>query len=191
MILRNGIRSTVRAKGRTALFTALILLVCLSLTLGVGMWAYCSGQLALLDENYLSIALVEYMGADYPDADAADDYARAALEGLDGGAIAAIPGVELWEEQDSTLAFVECFERLGGAAFPDYAVIEFIQFTEFKQNGNQGYAAVTNDILYARELDSTTAMIVETNGFDFVPEKGRRYTLHGRFTVNNSTNRKF
>ncbi|MBR4991511.1 MAG: hypothetical protein IKY86_00810, partial [Clostridia bacterium] len=191
MILRNGIRSTVRAKGRTALFTALILLTSLSLTLGVGMWAYCSSQLALLDENYLSIALVEYMGANYPDADAADDYARAALEGLDGEAIAAIPGVELWEEQDSTLAFVECFERLGGAAFPDYAVIEFIQFTEFKQNGNQGYAAVTNDILYARELDSTTAMIVETNGFDFVPEKGRRYTLHGRFTVNNSTNRCF
>ena len=191
MILRNGIRSTIRAKGRTALFTALILLVCLALTLGVGMWAYCSGQLALLDENYRSIALVEYMGADYPDENAADDYARAALDTLDDAAISAIPGIELWERQDSTLAYIEGFERMGDTAYPDYAVIEFIQFTEFKQNSNEGYAAVTNDILYARELDGTKAMIIETNGFDFVPEKGRRYTLHGRFTVTNSTNRCF
>ena len=170
MILRNGIHSTIRAKGRTALFTALILLVCLSLTLGMGMWAYCSGQLALLDENYISIALVEHMGANYPDEDTADDYARAALEALDDEAIAAIPGVELWERHDSTLAYVEGFERLGDTAYPDYAVIEFIQFTEFKQNANEGYAAVTNNILYARELEGTTAMIIETNGFDFVPE---------------------
>lgn len=191
MILRNGIHSTIRAKGRTALFTALILLVCLSLTLGMGMWAYCSGQLALLDENYISIALVEHMGANYPDEDTADDYARAALEALDDEAIAAIPGVELWERHDSTLAYVEGFERLGDTAYPDYAVIEFIQFTEFKQNANEGYAAVTNNILYARELEGTTAMIIETNGFDFVPEKGRRYTLHGRFTITNSTNRCF
>ncbi|MBR5536368.1 MAG: hypothetical protein IKU58_00525 [Clostridia bacterium] len=191
MILRNGILSTVRARTRTILFTALLLLMCLSFTLGLGMWAYCGNQLASLDENYVSIALVEYMGADYPDENAADVYARAAAAALDNAALAAIPGVKLWERQDSTLAHVEGFERMGNAAYPDYAVIEFIQFTEFKQNDNQGYAAVTNDILYARELEGTTAMIVETNGFDFVPEKGRRYTLHGRFTVTNSTNRCF
>ena len=89
MILRNGILSTLRGRWRTALFTALILLMALSLTLGAGMWAYCSAQLKALDENYTSIALMEYMGADYPDENAADAFARAAAAETDSSAIAA------------------------------------------------------------------------------------------------------
>lgn len=304
MILRNGILSTLRAKGRAALFTALILLMCLSLTLGAGMWAYCSAQLAQLDENYTSIALVEYMGADYPDENASDSYARTASVEIDHAAMAAVPGVELWEAKDSSLAYIEGYERLGDTAYSDRAVIEFIQFTEMwtggtvslpaeeltfpyvaidystmtakigtadfdsgwvecyfpsengysrtdpesresrdysdaelplphirlTQNGSvvyvdaqrrinlssrgqgaytlydynsltgfyegygqvmQGYTAITNEIIYARDVDGTKAMIIDTNGHDFTPEKGRRYILHGQFTTSNSAHLRF
>ena len=51
MIARNGISTTLRARGRTALFTALILLLTLTLALGLGMWAYCSGTLAEMEET--------------------------------------------------------------------------------------------------------------------------------------------
>ena len=71
MILRNGIRSTLRARGRTGLFTVLLFVLTLTLTLGLGMWNYCAGTLADMDENYTSIALVEYMGEDYPEENAA------------------------------------------------------------------------------------------------------------------------
>lgn len=46
MILRNGVRSTLRARGRTVLFTLLIWLLTVSLALGLGMWAYCAQALA-------------------------------------------------------------------------------------------------------------------------------------------------
>ncbi len=310
MILRNGILSTLRAKGRTALFTALILLMCLSLTLGAGMWAYCSAQLRELDASYTSIALVEYMGADYPNEHASDDFAREAEAQMDYAAIAAIEGVELWEKKDSSLAYIDGFQRQGETAFSDHAVMEFIQFTElwgkgmvsltedelpegylafnyayeeagirttaklrtpeletdfvsfFNYNGSyyfyidpatgnrveysqnelpgtyiahkgnffeyvdgdakslvlssdvefsdgsltydsytdtyeyfgdvlQGYTAITNQIIYARDLEGTKAMIIDVGESGFVPERGRRYVLHGQFVESASSNLRF
>ena len=49
MIIRNGIRSTLRARGRTILFTLLILLLTVALALGLGLWAYCAQTLAAMD----------------------------------------------------------------------------------------------------------------------------------------------
>ena len=72
MPIRNGLLSTLRARGRTALFALLILVLTVALSLGLGMWAYCSALLARMEEQYTSVALVEYMGEDYPDADAAE-----------------------------------------------------------------------------------------------------------------------
>ena len=303
MIIRNGILSTLRAKGRAALFTALILLMCLSLTLGAGMWAYCSAQLAQLNENYTSIALVEYMGGDYPDENASDSFARAAADAIDHEAIAAIPGVELWERKDSTLAYIEGYERLGDTAYSENAIFEFTQFAELWGKGMvslseeelpesffamdnsswqgrlrtedfdtgyipvfathagrlfqrdpatgevvyltdidgelpdeyirdtdfsleyvnkdnkvvipyteipityyynsysdsyeyygdylQGYTAITNQTLYARDVEGFKAIIIDPNGHDFVPEKGRRYTIHGQFVTSNSAHLRF
>lgn len=114
MILRNGIRSNLRARGRTILFTLLILAVTLSLSLGLGMWGYCGQMLRQCDENYTSIALVEYMGAEYPEEDTADPYARDAFGALDRAAISSVEGVELWETTDSTLASLEGYTRAQG-----------------------------------------------------------------------------
>lgn len=114
MILRNGIRSNLRAKGRTILFALLIFAVTVSLALGLGMWGYCGQMLQRCDQNYTSIALVEYMGAEYPEEDAADDYARDAFEALDDAAISSVDGVERWERTDSTLASLEGYSRTYG-----------------------------------------------------------------------------
>ena len=124
MIIRNGVRSTLRARGRTVLFTLLILLLTVALALGLGMWAYCAQTLAAMDESYTSVALVEYMGEDYPETDTADEYARQAAQALDGAAVAAIDGVELWEESDQALAALAGYQRdLGAIPYKDYAVV--------------------------------------------------------------------
>ena len=106
MSVRNGLFSTLRAKGRTALFTLLILMLTVALALGLGMWAYSGTLLTRMEEQYTSVALVEYMGEDYPDKDAADSAARAALELLDNEAMSAVDGVELWEQTKNTLVSV-------------------------------------------------------------------------------------
>lgn len=114
MILRNGIHSTLRARGRTGLFTALLFVLTLMLTLGLGMWNYCAGTLADMDENYTSIALVEYMGEDYPEENAADENARTAACELEGEDISALTGVTRWETTDRTLASLTGYTRLMG-----------------------------------------------------------------------------
>lgn len=131
MIARNGIRSTLRARGRTVLFTLLILALTLVLTLGLGLWAYSVQVLQQCDETYTSIALVEYLGEDYPDTDAADQSAREAAAQLDGEAIAAIDGIQLWEPADQTLAWTEGYTRIQDAApYGDYAVLDCFQLIE-------------------------------------------------------------
>lgn len=114
MILRNGIRSTLRARGRTGLFTVLLFVLTLTLTLGLGMWNYCAGTLADMDENYTSIALVEYMGEDYPEENAADENARTAACELEEVDISSLTGVTRWETTDRTLASLTGYTRLMG-----------------------------------------------------------------------------
>ena len=124
MIARNGIRSTVRARGRTALFACLIFVLTVTLTLGGGLWAYCAAALEALDGQYTSIALVEYMGEDYPAVNQADEGAREAAQTLSDADIAAIAGVERWERDDCTLARVEGYARSGlEAPYGEYGVI--------------------------------------------------------------------
>ena len=111
MIIRNGVNSTLRARGRAALFFALILLLTLALSLGLGMWSYCSRALGVLDESYTSIAVLEYMGEDYPDANVADEYARQANQALDKDTVATVDGVELWEPADQALVSLMGYRR--------------------------------------------------------------------------------
>lgn len=129
MMIRNGILSTVRAKGKTALFTMLIFILTLSLALGMGLWSYCAQTLTTMDEAYTSIALVEYMGQDYPDSHAADTSARGALEQL--GDMSQIPGVELWETTQTGMALSQGYQRPAGTIpYEDKAVFTVFQITQ-------------------------------------------------------------
>ena len=124
MILRNGINSTLRARGRSALFAVLILVLTVALTLGIGTWAYSSQLLHQMDKSYTSIAVVEYKGTDYPNVDAADVYAREAAATLERDVIQNIEGVQLWEPTDRTLATVNGYTRLtGDVPYEDYGVL--------------------------------------------------------------------
>lgn len=114
MIARNGIRSTFRARGRAALFLALICILTWTLTLGLGMWAYCRGTLADMDATYTSVALLEYLGKDYPDESAADEHARRAAAMMSDDAIRAVEGVERWERNDRALAALDGYQRSAG-----------------------------------------------------------------------------
>ena len=51
VIIRNGVLSSLRARGRAVLFALLIFGVTVSLSLGLGMWAYCAQMLQRCDEN--------------------------------------------------------------------------------------------------------------------------------------------
>lgn len=117
MPVRYGLKTTLRARGRSILFALLIFVLTLVLALGAGMWGACSRLLARMDETYTCIALMEaYQGEDYPDPNAADEAAReafAALPEISGG-IAALPGVQLWEPADEGAVMLEGYGRSQG-----------------------------------------------------------------------------
>ena len=111
MIIRNGILNTVRARGKTVLFTLLIFILTLSLSFGLGLWSYCAQTLQVMDETYTSIAVVEYMGEEYPEEYVADDAARQALDQLPD--YSQVPGVELWETTRWGTALSDGYQRRG------------------------------------------------------------------------------
>ncbi len=115
MIIRNGIKSALRSRGRAALFMLLIFALTLTFTLGVGMWANCAEMQAACDETYTSIATLEYMGSDYPNSDTADSFTREIAAELDHDALMAVDGVQLWEPEDRSLAYVEGYTRRSNA----------------------------------------------------------------------------
>lgn len=122
MIIRNGILNTVRAKGKTVLFTLLIFILTLSLSFGMGLWSYCAQTLQVMDETYTSIAVVEYMGEQYPQEYVADDAARQAMEQLED--YSQISGVELWETTSWGTALSEGYQRNGSTIpYEDQVVV--------------------------------------------------------------------
>ena len=153
MTARNGIRSTLRAKGRSALFAILILTLTMSLTLGLGMYAYSISSLHILDQNYTSIALVEYMGSAYPDQDTADPYAREASQILEDKRIDSIDGVVSWAKTDVTLAELQGYHRdKGTIPYEDRAVLTVTGFAPLTQTG---YHIVRSDQLRCVGIQKT------------------------------------
>ena len=129
MVIRNGILSTVRSRGRTILFALLIFLLTLSLSLGLGLWSYCAQTLAAMDATYTSIALVEYKGENYPDQYAADETARMAFAQL--GDYSQVPGVELWEPTQRGFVVTEGYLRPDGTIpYKDQVVLTVVQATQ-------------------------------------------------------------
>lgn len=129
MVIRNGILSTVRARGRTVLFSLLILLLTLSLSLGMALWSYCAQTLEAMNQAYTSIALVEHMGENYPDPYAADDTARQSLAQL--GDYSQVPGVTLWETTDWGVALSEGYQRPDGTIpYENQVVLAVFQITQ-------------------------------------------------------------
>ena len=96
MFVRNGIKSNLRERGRTALFSLLILFLTVTMILSLSVLLYCNAVMDACDEAYRSIALVEYMGSEYPSEDVPDEDARAAAQALTDDMVLSLPGVTAW-----------------------------------------------------------------------------------------------
>lgn len=198
MIIRNGINSNLRARGRTALFTLLIFFLTLVLMLGLGVRLYCTGAIASADESFRSIAVVEYMGAEYPYADEPDEFARSAFSSVDDKAVLSIKGVKGWSRTDTSLVYADGYVR-SGAALPYKSTVIFEVFDiKPSQDGTRGrlaanseaetynfeqapilYSGTVNRTLYAYENRGAMMVTIDPGETDFTAEKGQKYILHG------------
>ena len=196
MIVRNGIRSNLRSRGRTALFAGMILVLTLVMILALGVRLYCDSALSECDRVYRSIALVEYMGTEYPSIDEPDPAARAAAESIDDVALRAVDGVNAWYRDCHTLSRVEGFQRLGNdMPYKDRGVIVVTHLApkyDTSYDLNYGialptsgrvmfYTGIISQSLYSYSgKDNIFVSILP----DYIPDEvdpGESYVLHGRF----------
>ena len=205
MFIRNGINSILRERGRTALFSLLIMLLTVTLILSISVLLYCNAVMDACDQAYRSIALVEYMGAEYPNEDEPDAAARAASAALTDEQILAVPGVTAWTRGNSSFATTEGFERRNGTMpYGNRAVIvvsrvsePLIQWAKLDRNNQpiveEGsityYTCLLKTILYARNTKENIYIDIMTGNSGFVPETGKSYVLNGSFLDISSTTR--
>ena len=125
MIIRNAVKSNIRARGRSLLFFALIFLLTLAIILSFGVRLYCSNILEQCDTQYHSIALVDYMGADYPAADVVDEAARNAAKDVAAMDLSSVEGVKRWTPYSSWMGYLDSYERKNSSSvYSSMAVLE-------------------------------------------------------------------
>ena len=111
MLIRNSLLSLVRSKGKTVLFSLLIIALTLMLSLGVCVWASIQQFLDEADDFYTTIGLVEYFGSDYPQDTYTDNAMVEDLASLDLSGIENDPATLLWESPARYYGYIEGFWR--------------------------------------------------------------------------------
>lgn len=198
MFVRNGIMSVLRERGRTALFSLLIVFLTVMMILSLSVLLYCNAVTDTCDRTYRSIALVEYMGSEYPSEEVPDAAARAAAEALSDEDILSVEGVTAWTRGSTAFASAEGYERrFGNMPYGYRAVIVInrvsdphVQWYAFDENNNpvesEGsfiyYTCTLKNIVYSRQGKEETHIDLLPGSSGFVPEAGKYYILNGSFT---------
>ncbi len=183
MYIRNGIKSNLRAKGRTALFSFLILLLTFALVLALGVVLYCEGAITACDRIYRSVARIEYMGAEYPNPDEPDSFAREAALAIDDSALESIKGVKYWDRDTRMMSYVEGYHRRGmDMPYRNRGVIIVTSLTPMYGKANtEYYTAILSKSVYTYEGKDNIFVDLLTEESGFVPRQDKSYVLHGSF----------
>ena len=197
MFVRNGIKSNLRERGRSALFSLLIVFLTLTMILSLSVLQYCAAVMEACDEAYRSIALIEYMGLEYPDEDEPDAAAHAAAEALTDEAVLSVPGVTAWTRGSTAFAYAEGYvRRYGSKPYGSRAVIvaslvsdPVYQWPDYDVNGQPivgeetvvYYTCLLTRALYSQTGKENIYIDLLSNDSGFAPERGRSYVLNGSF----------
>lgn len=183
MYIRNGIKSNLRAKGRTALFSFLILLLTFAVILALGVLVYCRSAISACDRIYRSVARVEYMGAEYPDADEPDSFAREAAAAIDDTALESIKGVKYWCRDNRVMSYVDGYKRRGmDMPYRNRGVIVLSGFIPMYGKADVDYYTATlSKSFYSYEGKEGVYVNLLMDGLDFVPQAQKAYVFHGTF----------
>ncbi|MCQ2554951.1 MAG: hypothetical protein MJ171_04785 [Clostridia bacterium] len=205
MFLRNGLKTTLRAKGRTFLFICLITVLTLSMILGAGINLYCDNAVKESNTYYKSIGVLEYMGSEYPSDTYMDSYARKAESLIPFDEIKKLDGVLDYSPNTRTLTYLPGYTRKdNNLPYKESAVLVVTHIAPLyvlrdfpcepdtpgaKYAGDMGYVvekevfshytAVISETLYS--YDSKDGIII-----NFIPPDDMEFSYTDRFLVHGS-----
>lgn len=180
MILRNSKNSILRMPLKTALFTLLIVAVTAFLYLGVNTWASSIRMLRDCDENYTTIASIEYLGEHYPNESIYDAAMLRDVDGIDFSALQNDPRVLRWQPVDCSIGLLDGF--ISHTSSVPYLYSNVLVITEARQYQQEGvYYAKAVDCLYSYRPDiEGKHFFLYTDGYDFQPDPSAFYVIHGQ-----------
>ena len=197
--LRNGVKSTLRARKRSVLFMVLMILLTLVLTVGAGFYITADQLVKEANDIFISSVKIEYLGESYPSRTVYDSYVRKAAEELDVSAWKDIEGIRSWNPTNDTLCYSDDFFRAyserpfkdsgvflvkelmrpgsgGRWNYEDYKKIHCIAIVERDLTGSTG----VQDLIVKLEVPSSALRSILKVGGD------GKYLIHGDLVTNNT-----
>lgn len=178
MIFRNSLKNIIRSRGKTTLFFLLLLSITIVLCLGLGIWVSINQFLAECNDNYTTIALLEYMGPEYPDEYVYDTGMNEAIDKIDFSQIENNENTILWDRSKRALGYIEGFERKDVYAPQKNSSVIIVNDIGY-WNSYKANSAVIAQTLHSNYNGTRNMVLIET--FDFELEKGHTYVINGEF----------
>ncbi len=189
MMLENAGKGVLRSPVKTLLFLLLLIAATAFLCLGIGMWTSSNQLYEDADRTYTTVAYIEYMGENYPDANNYDQQMIEDLENYDSTPLFNSDAIVRWDRQ---LLFGGTIEQLvtgtrGTQMFSDIGVV----LLKVYYNNSDGITCIImGDPLYAvSSYYDGVSVKLDFSEIDLnmdptsTIKPGELYLMHGRFYV--------
>lgn len=158
-MIKHALLSLCRTKGRTFLFTLLILALTIVLTLGVSVWAAITQFLADADDFYTTIAQIEYIGKDYPKDTLSDPAMLEELKDFNLQSIISDPAVLSWNPNQRTYAYVEGFRR-DDLEMPNRGQTILVVTGNSYSDSYNAYLSRAVEVLYSHKIEADDNVLI-------------------------------
>ncbi len=175
MILRDSLKNLIRSKGKTFLFFVLITMVTVLLSLSNYICVSVEKYLSACDEKYTTIALFEYMGADYPNTEIYDTGIEEAKSRYAFADLEKNRDVLLFDEEHSVLGYNENYTRSDAyIAEGDRTVLRIRPV--YLGEDNRWFCTISEQYYCSRDVVNK-ALFLDPNGYPV--KQGRTYVISG------------
>lgn len=164
---KNGIKSTLRTPGKTLLFTAILLLLSILLSVAFSVFAAVRSYLRDCNDYFHTIVTLEYLGKDYPAQTVYDPALAGAVRANQSrlDALCRAPQVLSFEPVSNGAASVEGLHRKDRLSYdPDGAVLRL--YVMGLNEATNSYFAVIDKTYYSREDHTGKMLMLRTEDMD-------------------------
>ena len=180
MIFKRSLENIFRSKTKSILFFTLIFFTSTMLSISLGVWISVNDFLNKCDENYKTIAVLEYMGTEYPDETILDEKMQKAVRDFDYSVITDNSNVLNWDRSEKAIGYVEGYYRTDlNAPYKDSAVLVISDIWDVGRNNEVG--TIVTESIYS--VEDNTGMLVLVENPEFQWEKKRDYLVHGEYVL--------
>ena len=191
--IKNGIKSTLRTPWKTALFSAVLILLSALLTVSLCVYAAVRQYLADCDDYYHTIANLEYVGADYPNTSLYDPELEREVSAHRGEleALLRSEAVLSFETESNTVALAEGLHRWDNYILDPSRAVLCLR-NELYDDRLDVYLMTVVETCYSGKDYTGTVLFVRTehmpsNGGEKL-ERGMTYYASGRFFHGQTSN---